>query len=83
MARQPGSINHRHVTTEMKPTYYYKTHVDRLQNEAKDRFGRLMAALDGRPVTIRGKECLDLDGSRVRVAVDDFTNILKELRRLK
>jgi len=67
----------------MKPTYYNKVSLERLANEAKDRFDRLMVALAGPPVTLRGQECLILNGAKVRVAVDDFATILKELRRLK
>jgi hypothetical protein len=67
----------------VKPTYYFQAHVERLRGEIKDRYERLMAALDGRPIVLRGKDCLDLNGSKVRVAVDDFKTILGEVRRLK
>jgi hypothetical protein len=67
----------------MKPAYYYQAYIEKMTTEARDRFGRLLDALKGRPVSVRGKNCIDLDGSAIRMAVDDFSTILKELRKLK
>jgi hypothetical protein len=65
------------------PTYYTKAHGERLTGEARERFERLIAALASTVVTIRGTECVKLNGSKIRVAVDDFNTILKEIRTLK
>ena len=64
-------------------SYFMAAHVGKLKVNAQDRLAALLAALNGTPVNIRGKDCLKLDGSRIRIAVDDFTTILKEIRRLK
>ncbi len=60
---------------------YYAKHLRRLANEANTRFGELMRALD-----VRGKDndtAIQVDGTRIRLAVDDFKTILTEIRRLK
>jgi hypothetical protein len=60
---------------------YYTKHLRRLAGEADTRFGELMRALDA-----RGKDrdtAIQIDGTRIRLAVDDFKTILTEIRRLK
>ena len=66
----------------MKQTYY-KTHIDQLRQETEDRFSRLLLALHGTQLILNGKECINLDGPMIRIAVDDFKTILVEIRRLK
>lgn len=60
---------------------YYAKHIIRLQTEAASRFERLSHALDvgGR----RGEDAVAMSGIDVRLAVDDFKNILSEIRKLK
>lgn len=64
-------------------SYYNVTGIDRLKREARERFERLLASLDGPKSVCRGTDVLALDASKIRMAVDDFHTILKELRRLK
>jgi len=60
---------------------YYAKHLKRLAGEADTRFRELMRALDthGR----EGDDTIQVDGTRIRLAVDDFKTILTEIRRLK
>lgn len=60
---------------------YYVKHLRRLAGEADIRFRELMRALDthgeGRETAIK------VNGTQIRLAVDDFKTILTEIRRLK
>jgi len=60
---------------------YYAKHLRRLAGEADNRFRELMRALD--TCGIDGDSSVQVDGVRVRLAVDDFKVILAEMRRLK
>ena len=59
---------------------YRVSHVVGLREELYSRFDRLVDAF---PVCRRGQENCTVDGSKMRLAVDDFKAILAELRRLK
>ena len=64
--------------------YWYKSHLDKLTNEAIERFQRLMDAMKPHSTTSRnGKEAVVVHGSNIRIAVDDFKTILAEIRKLK
>ena len=72
---------HYHSLDNWKMTRYYAKHLRRLANEADIRFRELMRALDtGR---LDNDSTVQVDGTRVRLAVDDFKTILTEIRRLK
>lgn len=60
---------------------YYARHLRRLADEADARFRELLRALD----TGRADydDPVQVDGIRVRLAVDDFRVILTEIRKLK
>jgi len=60
---------------------YYAWHVLKLRTEAHRRFDELMRVLELGDK--RGDDLLTFDGMRVRLAVDDFKNILTEIRKLK
>jgi hypothetical protein len=63
---------------------YYRIGIRKLQREAQDRFNRLTAVLDPTPGTpIDNRERIIINGTSVRLAVDDFKTILAEIRRLK
>jgi hypothetical protein len=63
---------------------YYAASVGRLKEEARARFERLMAALTcGSSFMFRGHEVTNVNGTDVRLAVDDFKTILAEIRKLK
>jgi hypothetical protein len=62
---------------------YYVSHVKNLKDELRSRYDRLMLVLpDDKVFVHRGKDCVNLKGSDVRLAVDDFKSILAEIRRL-
>lgn len=63
---------------------YQRRHIQRLRDELVLRFDELMRGLYvpndmGVPTT----DTIDIDGMRVRLAVDDFKAVLSEVRRLK
>lgn len=62
---------------------YNPNGIQRLKNEAQERFYHLMNALIGTETINRGSKVLTFDPSKIRLAVDDFTTVLKEIRRLK
>ena len=62
---------------------YHKEEIDRLEREAGGRYLRLMGSLVGERTMYNGKEFVLVNPSKVRLAVDDFENILHEFRRLK
>ncbi len=65
----------------MNSSKWYAWHVLKLRTEAHARFDRLMDVLEIGDK--RGDDLLTLDGMRIRLAVDDFKNILSEIRKLK
>jgi len=65
---------------------YYHSHILRLQQEARQRFDRLMATLTPHAAVHHphnDKEIVNINGCGVRFAVDDFKTVLLEIRRLK
>jgi len=62
-------------------TRYYAHHLKRLRCEAGTRFQNLMRALD--TFNVDNDSTVNVDGTRIRLAVDDFKTILSEIRRLK
>lgn len=63
---------------------YQRRHIQRLRDEMAIRHDELQRALYipndmGVPTT----DTIDIDGMRVRLAVDDFKAVLSEVRRLK
>ena len=62
-------------------TRYYAWHILRLRTEAHTRFDRLLDVLEMGDK--RGDDLMTFEGMRVRLAVDDFKNILAEIRKLK
>lgn len=62
-------------------TRYKANHIRRLRDEAQGRCNRLLDLLHV-PTRYSGEFVL-VDGSKVRVAVDDFKSVLSEIRRLK
>ena len=62
---------------------YNPTGIQRLKNETQERFHNLMNALIGTEAINRGSKVLTFDASKIRLAVDDFTTVLKEIRKLK
>lgn len=61
---------------------YYADHILKLRQESQRRFDRLMYVLE-----IGGNHgvgaMVGIEGMQVRLAVDDFKNILAEIRKLK
>ena len=62
---------------------YLRTYVLQLKQETHNRFRQLIESLEGKVERFKGAECLNLNGSKIRIAVDDFKTILSEIRRLK
>ena len=60
---------------------YYAYHLRRLAGEADTRFKELMRTLDTHGVD--RDTTVQVDGTQIRLAVDDFKTILTEIRRLK
>jgi hypothetical protein len=59
---------------------YTTNHVVGLREELHSRFDRL---IDAFPVLKYRQDVCTVDGSKMRLAVDDFKAILAEVRRLK
>jgi predicted transcriptional regulator YheO len=63
---------------------YKKDHTDRLHAECCERFHKLMDVFQRQPSErVQGIMCLNVNGSELRLAVDDFKNVLAEIRRMK
>jgi hypothetical protein len=63
---------------------YYHSHILRLKKTAGERFERPMQLLTpDAAVHLGNKEVVGVNGCAIRIAVDDFATILKEIRRLK
>ncbi len=60
---------------------YKADHIKRLCAETQARYYQIMDALYV-PITFSG-DYTTVDGSQVRMAVDDFKSVLSEIRRLK
>jgi hypothetical protein len=60
---------------------YRVKHIRRVSGELRKRYNELSLALD--TGCARDNESIQLDGFRVRTAVDDFKTILTEARRMK
>lgn len=63
---------------------YRHSHIRALTQAARERFDRLMRALEPHAaIHDEDGEIVGINGCAVRIAVDDFATILKEIRRLK
>ncbi len=60
---------------------YFIPHVDRLRKEAEGRMADLRAAL--RTSHVKFDDVIEVDGIRIRLAVEGFKAILAEIRKLK
>lgn len=60
---------------------YHANHIRRLRDEAQTRCNTLLTILNV-PLAFEDNY-ITVDGSRIRIAVDDFKSILTEIRRLK
>jgi len=63
---------------------YRRYHITNLVNELSARYSRLLDQVDPGPRGMsRPDDLVEVDGARIRMAVDDFKVILAELRKLK
>ena len=62
---------------------YKVDHLHYLLNEAEIRWQKLVEAITPKESFTPPSGCSMVSGSQVRMAVDDFKNILLEIRRLK
>lgn len=60
---------------------YKVSHIVRLRDEVSVRYNVLLRAL-ATPSAFRCNNVV-IDGSKIRMAVDDFKSVLSEIRRLK